>query len=398
MVDLVINTSITHSLLLVLPVAVALLLRWARCPGWPLIGGVIAGILLGPSIFGRIAPDAFEKCFVGGIEERDTRDALARRQAAERLVAFETGRDATAVEAMETRHALALAEADAALVQERWRFQRPLRSYAAAIIVLALLGAGVCRAASGTARTGWIAPGSIGIWAAAMPGGLAFAAMVWLWRASFAEAALAAAAVAIGPWVLTAVDREAADRAEDGGARLVERAGHVSSLAAIAVTCVACFAVRGAGALIWCAPLLAMPIGWLLSPGATGRIGRIILDSAVLPALGACVGLRVDLHTHFALWPFIVFIILSGDGRWLGAFIGAMLPGARAPLRTLRLVVGSMACGPTQLAIAATLAGLGVVRPEVVLALLAGAVLIEITTPARRSVTMRLEEQEEGIE
>lgn len=394
MVELVVNTSITHSLLLVLPVALALLLRSARCPGWPLVGGAIAGILLGPTIFGRIAPDAFEKCFVGGIEEREARDGLVRRQAAERLVTLETGRSADAIAAMDERHAQTRAETDARLADAQWSFQRPLRSYGAAMTVLALLGAGTLGSRRGGPRPGGIAPGSIGVWAAALPGALAVAAMVWLWRASLAEALLAGSAVAVGPWALTAVDREAADHAEDGGARLVERAGRVSSLAAITVAVGACVAARGSSGLAWSAPLLALPVGWLL-PVSAHRVVRGVLDVAVVPALAACVGLRTDLHRHFALWPLVVFVLLSGDARWIGAFAGAMVPGGRAPLRTLRLVLGSMACGPTQVAITVTGAGLGVLPDEITLALLAGALLIEVTTPARRAVAARLLELEE---
>ena len=39
--------------LLVVATAAAAVFRWARCPGWPVVGGVLAGIILGPTIFGR---------------------------------------------------------------------------------------------------------------------------------------------------------------------------------------------------------------------------------------------------------------------------------------------------------------------------------------------------------
>ena len=48
------STTLTLSLLLLVPAAWAALLRWARCPGWAVMGGVVAGIILGPTVFGRV--------------------------------------------------------------------------------------------------------------------------------------------------------------------------------------------------------------------------------------------------------------------------------------------------------------------------------------------------------
>ncbi|MHC5024605.1 MAG: hypothetical protein ACYTGG_11985 [Planctomycetota bacterium] len=78
--DLIINSAVTHSLLLGLPLLAALLLRWARCPGWSILGGAMAGILLGPTVLGRVAPIEFEKFFVGAVEERGGKRRIGWRR------------------------------------------------------------------------------------------------------------------------------------------------------------------------------------------------------------------------------------------------------------------------------------------------------------------------------
>ena len=168
MLDLIINSSITHSLLLVLPIALAAVLRWARCRGWAVIGGALAGILLGPTVLGRVAPERFERHFIGGVEQRVERDAVARRHGAELLAAASAGVDEAGVAAMHEQHALETADARAAWERATWSFQRPFRNYTAMIIVLVLLGGGRCRVRARLVAGG-IAPLSIGAWSALVP-------------------------------------------------------------------------------------------------------------------------------------------------------------------------------------------------------------------------------------
>ena len=75
-----------------------------------------------------------------------------------------------------------------------------------------------------------------------------------------------------------------------------------------------------------------------------------------------------------------------------------MILGGRKNLRTMRLVLGSMACGPTQLAIAAIAVHTSTVDQNIPLALLLGAVIIEVTTPARRAMSRRLAQTEAELE
>ncbi len=63
----------------------------------------------------------------------------------------------------------------------------------------------------------------------------------------------------------------------------------------------------------------------------------------------------------------------------------------------MRLVLGSMAAGPTQLAFATVAAHTLSVRADFILALVLGAVLIEVTAPTRRSMARKLAQLEDQV-
>jgi hypothetical protein len=423
--ELMINSALTHSMLLVLPILCALLLRWARCPGWSVVGGVAAGLVLGPGILGAVMPVEYERMFIGGVEEREAVDQIERRMEQDRAVLLEKGATPGEITAhLDEQFGDEHRARQAALEEARWSFQRPFRSYTSAVIALTLLGAGLVRINSGDRRQGAVTPVSIGLWSALLPGGLAFSMMLWFWADTVSHAVLAGAAVAIGPWVLRGIDRRAADEAEFGGARMLQFAGRIASVIAIIAAVWALSEQRAWAGFMWCAPLLALPVGWMF-PGLRSRlpasrraddeqtartepprptlpfidtIVRNLLDIALVPSLAACATLRINPFLEFAFWPFLAFVLLSGDARWLGAFLGAMLPGGRRGLRTMRLVLGSMACGPTQLAITALASHQWALSGPILFALICGAVIIEVTAPLRRSLSRRLIETEAELD
>ncbi|MHC4948762.1 MAG: hypothetical protein ACYTG1_10950 [Planctomycetota bacterium] len=378
-----VSPAVTGLLVLVaLAASAAALLRWARLPGWRVVGGVLAGVVLGPTIAGRAWPDAWEPAYVGGAALRGEAD-VARQWA--------RGRPRLAPGATEFER-----ETDAAWREARWHDQRPFRAGVLALVAATLLAGGALAARSDR-RAGWVAPLSIGLWSALVPGGLVWAALT-RWRGDPPPVALlAAAAVAIGPWAIVGLDRQVADRAELGGAVTLERAGRIAAAAAVALAAWAWGSGHGVAAWPWAAVLLAGVAGWLL-PGGGGRRVRAVADHLLVPALAATVAVRLEVVGHFALWPVLGFVVVSGDGRWLGALLGALLPGGRRPMRTMRLVLGSMACGPTQLAVTAIAVHTGTLPPELAYALLAGVVGVEVTAPWRRVASSRLLEVEEEIE
>ena len=111
--------------------------------------------------------------------------------------------------------------------------------------------------------------------------------------------------------------------------------------------------------------------------------------------LAALIAVRIELFDHFAIWPLIVILVVSDDGRWLGAFIGAMLLGRRKGLRTMRLVVGSMSAGLTQLAVTAVAAATWMIPHRLLMPLLLGSLLIEVTSRARRHFAAELRRMDE---
>jgi hypothetical protein len=392
------STALTFALLLLVPAAWAALLRWARCPGWPVMGGVVAGIILGPTVFGRALPDRYDEMLVGGRQQQQALQDLTGQQGADRLAAEHASLDAVQISALEDRQARARVEAEDRYRDARWSHQRPLRVFVCVVVAVMLLGASVHRIPPrGEGQT--VGALSMGAWAGALPGGLAFFFMRWAWDAGVHEAALTAAAVAIGPWALTAIDRRAADQAELGGARLIQTAGRVATVIALALALGALWHARQERGLLWGASLAAVVLGWLIPvPSMALAPTRAALSHVVVPAVAASVAVKVDLLEIFAFWPCLVILLLSGDGRWLGAFAGATILGGRRGLRTMRLVLGSMAAGPTQLAVTAVALHAWLLSPRYGMALLLGATLVELMAPARRGMARRLIRTEEELE
>jgi hypothetical protein len=369
-----------------------------------MMGGVMAGVLLGPTIFGRVLPAQYEHGFVGGVLQRQARDALITRRRADEQVALQAQLHPDEIEQMKSRHAREQRDIDEAWQSAKWDHQAPLRGFALTGAALTLFGSGLFAVRRGDAQQGLIAPLSIGVWAAAVPGALAYAAMTWWWEYSPQQAAAVAAAVAIGPWVLTPIDQDAADQAELGGARMIQTAGRIASLIALGVFAWAMWSRSNSAAdLLWVAPLLALPIGWITLnrvPGLFPNLKGIsdLFSLLLIPALAACVAVRIELIEHFAFWPIVIVLLLSDEGRWIGAFLGAMLPGGRRGLRTLRLVMGSMAAGPTQLTVTALAVHTWTIPDQLLLPLLLGAVLIETTAPARRKMAQQLIQTEQELD
>jgi hypothetical protein len=379
--------------------------RWPFHFGWSITAGLFAGILLGPTVFGRIFPDHYERWLIGGVELRQARDSLMRRHGAEMLVAEHSRLDPGEVQVMHDEHDLQSANLERDLGQARWRHQAPLRGFTMVVIALVLLASGrhVIRQPRGQNIA--ISAFTAGIWSAAVPAGLACLVALWWWQLTLESALMLGASVAIGPWALTPFDRRAADRSEVGGARLVQAAGRISSVIAMAMAGMSLWLTGGLTLLVYGAPLLALPVAWVIgdrrrdTSAANPRSKRhaqgfsaidLIMHLLLMPTLAACVSIRLDLLTDVELWPAVLLPLISDDGRWLGAFCGTLILGGRPVLRTMRLVMGTMAAGPTQLAIAALVAHTHALAPAALLGLALGSLLMESTAPLRRKMAVPL--------
>lgn len=372
--------------LITLAVAAALLLRACRAPGWSIIGGVCAGLLLGSTFLGRLAPDLYNKMYQGGAVQRHQLLALEHYQ---QLALTDPDRKSIAPDA--------IADAQRELASAQHTFQTPLRIIALCTTALVLLGAAAGSRGESDPRQHWFHGLSIGIWAAALPGGIAFIILHIYQDVAIAPALIASSAVAIGPWMLSQSDRHSADLAEHGGARLMQQAGAVSSTLAILTIAGAFYFSRGASDLIFIIPLAAIIVGWFgLNIAATWL--PTLLQFILIPSLAAFATVKIDLYDDFSFWPMLVIIVLSGDGRWFGAYFGALLPGGRESLRTMRLVMGSMACGPTQLSIAVIAAYSAILDAQYIMPIILGAALVEAVAPLRRRMAERLLQTEIEID
>jgi hypothetical protein len=352
--------------------------------------------MLGPTILGRVAPDLHDAVFTGGVAQHAELRRARSENGAELLVAREAGFDETQFIELRRVQADRLDAARQRWQEAQWAHQRTQRGGVALLVAVMLAGSAAFAVPRGPGRSSVVGALSVGAWSAVLPGGLAWLALRGLWDTPAAESALVAAAVAIGPWALTAVDRAAADEAEAGGARTVQAAGRVATLLAVGVGAAALWSLHGTVGLLWSAAPAAVVVGWVLgAPTDRARLGscvRSAIQIAVIPTVAAAVAVRLDLLDDFAFWPVLVIVLLSGDGRWLGAFAGTQMLGGRRGLRTMRLIMGSMAAGPTQLALTAVAATTWSIEPDMALALLLGAVFIEVTAPMRRRMAAQLGE------
>jgi hypothetical protein len=371
--------------LLAAAAALARLLRAARCPGAAIVAGACAGALLGPTLLGRAAPRLHERAFAGGVAARVERDDAAHELARARAVAEAAAAEHADIPALEAR----LAQAE-----ERWRDQRrsdqSWRRTAAMVLVVLVLAA---------ARGGPCGqPGaalSIGGWAGALPGAATFALLHFGLDQSAAASALTAAAAAVGPYLLTDVDERAARGAELGGPALIEASGRVATCTALGAAAWGLWRGLGTAGLVAGAPLLMLLVRWFLPRGVSQAM-IAVRSTLLLPGLAALVAVELDLARDFRVWPVLLLVLVSGDGRWLGALIGAALAGGRPWMRSMRLVMGMMACGPTQLALALVALHAGAVDGSLALAVLAGALVIEAGVPVRRAMARRVEDIEAG--
>jgi hypothetical protein len=362
--------------------SVSALLRHANAVGAAVAGGLVAGLLLGPTLLGRVAPDLYETVWVGGAAERRAMDDLVSRQGADMAVARFAELDETARAELAAAHERELAPKRAALEAARRDHRRPLRAFALALVGTTLLLGGGLAVPRADRRGGAGLVLSMGGWAAALPGAVVFVVLRELLDVELPAALVASGAVAMGPFVLREIDRRAADDAEVGGARLCQVVGRFSSLVGGGLAAWGLWLVGGPAT--WAAlTLVALALGWW-APARPDEALRRFLDAFLLPALAACVTLQTDLFVHASLWPLLLVLLVSGDGRWAGATLGAVLAGGRRWLPTMRLAMASMACGPTQLAVAAVGVYTGVLSPPLTLALAAGALLLEVGAPIRR--------------
>jgi len=381
----------------------AWLLRRAGFPGGAtsaaIAGGLMVGIVLGPSIFGRVQPILFNTVILGAAEESQELRLIQRENGAELVVAEYARWGHTQLQELRARHERELTAPRATLAAATRSHQAPLRAIVLVLVAIILLAMGSQSVRTETRAGFWLSAVNIGLASAALPGAIAFLIAVKLWNTSMVSAAVIAAALAIGPAALRPEERIDADAAELGGAAMLQAAARLATLIAMLALGVALFA-QGQRVPWWgLTPMLALPAAWLIAALVGPRLYQIVplVRNMAVPVIAAITVLNLDLFHDAMLWPMVVILLFSDDGRGLGSMLGAMLPGGRRSLRGLRLALGTVAAGSTQLAVTVVGAQAGLIPPWATLPLLLGVLLIEATSGLRRRLSSKIGQLERTL-
>ncbi|MDE0890178.1 MAG: hypothetical protein OSA40_12055 [Phycisphaerales bacterium] len=395
--------------------ATAFLLHRLGLPGARVVGGLVVGIALGPSVLGRIAPEPWAEIMMGGAELRAAVHHTEREHAAWRFAAGAVPLSIEDIEIEAERHRLEVLPMKQALREAEDRHARPW----VILTVLIAVGAAACGALAGTPRrtasaldegrkphhAGFTAA-AVGAWAAAIPIlGTILAFTLLGYGALDATTLVAAAAVGIGAWTLDPIDRRLAGG--KGGRAELLRAGKIATLVAAGLILVAAWrAQTGWGVL----GVALLPIALSGTRLAKRWPVRAVRDLVLLPSLAALTVLRSEFLLETPWLLTVLLIVLAGDGRWLGWFLGLVFSGLETgrgsngagPLEaspatpstetaavgvlqnSLRRSLAAIDTAGPQLAVAGAGVALGLIGPGVAMSLALAAAMLDLTAPFRR--------------
>ena len=382
--------------------ATAWLLRRAGLASDGIVAGLLVGVMLGPTVLGRLAPNWWENTVIGATEARSTLDhALSERQAYI-MAAEAAGIDPKARADGLIDRDLRIEEAMLLLAEQTLVHARPWSILTIILAVAALwLGWRTVRPARPRHAIPRQAATSFALacWTVLLPGFLTVLLLRLLgWSPLEPSTLLAAIAVSASAWPPGGHDARELERL---GVR-----GLASSTALIATVLLIApaLAARMSGSPAW--SVVALPLVVL---GANGipiprsirgrhRVRRILFG-LVLPALAALCVVRSEVIIQTPWIAAIGLIIIAGDGRAIAWMIGLKFcglpsqpgatedpdadepPRAGVAWRTALLTTGA---GGPQLAFTASAAALGGLEPGLIFALALGAAGIDLFGPSRR--------------
>jgi hypothetical protein len=380
MQDFIINSTVQYTLLLFIPLLFACILKMTRIRAWGMLGGVIGGILLGPAIFGSVAPANWEGIFQGGSAAHEKVVQLERLQQADILAATTLGLDENSLLQMKADQHYELSIIKEAWKTARWKEQSKLRTFAISLIFLILLSGSIrCKTRGSAPPTMSL---SVGVWAALVPSGIVTLVLVLVTKMDLSAILALGACIGAGPWTLAVWEERVANKSEESGALLMLRCGRVAWLVAGAIALYATWQVQGSMALVWMMPILILPLVWLIPP-TRWRGLQIFVDYVAIPSVMATSFVLINPLENLSFWPILVVILFCADARWLGGMIGLGLLGGRKSGDAMRLAIPLVDAGVSQLCMAALLIGAGVLPAPFAIAALIGAIFLEFTAPIR---------------
>lgn len=394
-----IETALPLLGLALVAMSIAWLLRRGGVPGAAIVAGLLLGVLAGPDVLGRAAPEVHRHWFAGAAESRSR---LERSERIEMVGRSAVGDARLEVEIDDRREVSDLSTGD--LREQVAREERLHRRWARGIVVV--LATLLIAAAGRDGVRGWRAIRRrrsesllLGAWVAVVPAGLGMVLLqsTLVDDGGWASLFVIAAALAIGPWRLDADDVHRAAASEADGPDLLRATGLVAS----AVAAIAAAAAAWSGGPTACMAVIGTGLGLGLVVGVLGRTTttrapdrRSDAVGVLLAPMVAIAMLEIGPREAFGWWPILVAAILTADGRYLGAVVAGVLPGSRRGLRAMRLFMPLTTVGPTQSAVAAAAIVSEAVPASIGLALLIAAAIPEVTAPFRGRTDRHLREAE----
>lgn len=330
---------------------VTLLLRLIRWPGGrpcaSLWGATLAGLLLGPGVFGGLAPAAYERAMLGGQVERERLQTLDAEHVTQREALSSSGVSEVAIAELDAEHAARrqpMAEAlDRAVSAERAAWAQLAATVAALMAVLGGVSIGPDRRVAGErGGTGSVVAGVL----AGLVAGLTIAAgLVWLTAASRGLALAAGGAIAAGSVVAGVPMRWVARPGRERPAMTLLAA----NLAIAAAMVVAGLTIEGGGAAAaaWGIVLpglyaVGVGVGRGLSIGAARRLRRFARFAVLwiaVPSLAGSLAAWIDpgLLIGWGLALLLVMAISAGDLHMLGAWLGWKAGGSPSERTSMAL-------------------------------------------------------------
>lgn len=383
----------------------AMLVRVAGVPGGrtgaAVLGGVLAGVLLGPGVAGRIAPQPFERAFVGGVQERREVEEREASHAREIAVVDEAGVTGTYVADLRARHEAEIVPLRDALqnarASTRARLDAMTGGLVAAHLILTglvvgglgrLMHAGMRRAREDRERS-FSAPDAIGAAALIMVVGVLTPVLVALWVLHLP----ARVGIGIGlAMAIPAIGAEARPRLL--ACALVGVAMGVAAGCSLAWGSFVMGSLVGGGAIVM---LVLAGTGGVRLPRDGRRGVGWILTGTTLPVVAALTAMRCDpqvLADSKDFWIVAVMaVLISSDARWVAVGwaqrlfprgTGGAAPSARVWTGATGIV--NSGAGMAQLTMGLVLHSAGLIAPEILAGLVAGAVAIEMTRGIRTRV------------